>query len=45
LDTKYLRAKGKELLDNMCTLVGIDKEIVVKNDQHAVGAQYLIKIF
>lgn len=43
IGTKYIKSKGEGLLEEMCNIVGIDPEIVEKNDKNAGGAQYLIK--
>lgn len=34
---------GREVLEEMCRIVGIDVEKVIANDQHAGGAQYLMR--
>ena len=39
----YIISKGEELLEKMCKLVGIDKQIVIDNEGYSGGAQYLIK--
>ena len=39
----YIAAKGGEELDLMCSIVGIDKELVKKNELNSIGAQYLMK--
>ena len=39
----YVISKGEDIYDRMCTIVGLDKTIPVKNNLHSGGAQYLIK--
>jgi hypothetical protein len=39
----YIIGKGEDILDKMCEIVGIDKEIVKKNELNSIGAQYLMK--
>ena len=39
----YILGKGEDVLDKMCEIVGIDKEIVKDNELNAIGAQYLMK--
>lgn len=39
----YIRSKGEHYLDLMCSVVGIDKEIVIANQANSGGAQYLLK--
>lgn len=39
----YIRSKGEEILDKMCEVVGIDKQIVINNELNSGGAQKLIK--
>lgn len=43
IGSKYIRSKGHNLLQEMCDLVGIDIEVVKKNEQNSGGAQYLMK--
>lgn len=43
LDTHYLSSFGGKIIDGMCEIIGIDQSVVVKNDIHAGGAQYVIK--
>lgn len=38
---KYITSKGKKLLDEMCSIVGIGKKIVVDREEKSGGAQYL----
>lgn len=39
----YILSKGEDVLDKMCKIVNIDKEIVKKNEWNSIGAQYLMK--
>ena len=39
----YILSKGEDVLDLMCEIVGIDKEIVKQNELNSIGAQYLMK--
>lgn len=39
----YIVGKGEDVLDKMCEIVGIDKEIIKDNELNAIGAQYLMK--
>jgi len=43
LDVRYINSKGEGLLDEMCEVSGISKDIVMKNDNHCGGAQYVTK--
>lgn len=43
LDTKYILKYGTTVLDSMCSIVGIDKNLVTANDENAGGAQYILK--
>lgn len=43
IGAKYIQSKGEEVLDEMCSLVGIDKEIVIQNEEGSGGAQKLMK--
>jgi len=40
---EYILSKGEEILDKMTEIVGIDKELVIKNQLNSGGAQKLIK--
>jgi len=40
---EYILSKGEDVIDLMCEIVGIDKEIVKQNEYNAIGAQYLMK--
>jgi len=39
----YINSKGHGVLDKMCEIVGIDKEVVKENEMNCIGAQYLLK--
>ena len=39
----YIISKGEDVLDAMCKIVNIDKQIVKDNELNAIGAQYLMK--
>jgi len=39
----YIISKGKDILDKMCEIVDIDKQLVKDNELNAIGAQYLMK--
>lgn len=39
----YIISKGEQVLDKMCEIVGIDKEVVKENELNCIGAQYLMK--
>ena len=43
LSSTYIKSKGEKLFHEMCDIVGIDPELVEKNDKNAGGAQYLMK--
>lgn len=43
LDSNYIRSKGDYILDEMCNIVHIDKNIVLNNDTNVGGAQYILK--
>ena len=40
---EYIISKGEQVLDAMCNIVGIDKEIIKENERNSIGAQYLMK--
>lgn len=42
LGAKYVKSKGNGLLEEMCSVVGIDPKLVEKNEKKSGGAQYLI---
>ena len=39
----YIISKGEDILDKMCEIVDIDKQLVKDNELNAIGAQYLMK--
>ena len=39
----YIISKGEDVLNKMCEIVNIDKELVKQNELNAIGAQYLMK--
>lgn len=39
----YIISKGEDVLDEMCRIVGIDKQLVKDNELNSIGAQYLMK--
>ena len=39
----YIISKGEDILDKMCEIVNIDKQIIKDNELNAIGAQYLMK--
>ena len=41
--SKYPDIKNEELLDMMCDIVNVDKDLVIKNEKNSGGAQYLLK--
>jgi hypothetical protein len=41
IGASYIKSKGDKLLDEMCGVVGIKPEIVLKNEKKSGGAQYL----
>jgi glycosyl transferase family 7 (putative galactosyltransferase) len=43
LDSKYILKHGRKVLDDMCAIVGIDKQLVISGDEEAGGAQYILK--
>ena len=42
-ETKFQNCKNEELIDLMCGVIGIDKDVVIKNQKNSGGGQYLIK--
>jgi hypothetical protein len=40
---EYIASKGEEVLDAMCSVVGISKELVKSNQENSGGAQKLMK--
>lgn len=43
LSHDYIISKGEQVLDKMCDIVGISKEVVKENELNCIGAQYLMK--
>jgi hypothetical protein len=43
ISAEYIQGKGEQILDAMCAIVGIDKEVVISNEMNCIGAQYLMK--
>jgi hypothetical protein len=39
----YILSKGEDVLNKMCEIVDIDKELIKKNELDSIGAQYLMK--
>jgi len=39
----YIISKGEDVLDKMCEIVNIDKQIVKDNELNCIGAQYILK--
>lgn len=39
----YILSKGEDILNKMCDIVGIDRQIVKDNELNCIGAQYLMK--
>ena len=39
----YIISKGEDVLDEMCRIVDIDKQIIKDNELNGIGAQYLMK--
>ena len=39
----YIISRGEIFLDEMCKIVGIDKELVKSNEKNSIGAQYVLK--
>lgn len=40
---EYILSKGKEFVNKMCAIVGIDEDILIKNQKNSGGAQYVMK--
>ena len=43
IGANYIRSKGEHYLDLMTSLVGVNKEYVIKEEKNSGGAQYLLK--
>ena len=39
----YIISKGEDVLDAMCKIVDIDKQVIKDNELNGIGAQYLMK--
>lgn len=39
----YIKGKGEDILDAMCSIMDIDKKVVKRNELNCIGAQYLMK--
>jgi hypothetical protein len=39
----YIISKGEDVLDQMCSIMGIDKQLIKDNELNCIGAQYLMK--
>lgn len=39
----YIISKGEDILDKMCEIVNIDKQLVKDNELNSIGAQYIMK--
>lgn len=39
----YIISKGEDILDKMCEIVNIDKDLIKDNELNSIGAQYLMK--
>ena len=39
----YIKSKGEDILEAMCEIVDISKNIIEENEHNAIGAQYLMK--
>jgi hypothetical protein len=39
----YIISKGEDVLDQMCSIMDIDKQLVKDNELNCIGAQYLMK--
>lgn len=43
IDSRYIKSKGENLFIEMCEIVGVTPESISAIDNHAGGAQYLLK--
>lgn len=43
LSHSYIKSKGKDVLELMSDISGISIDLIEKNEQNAIGAQYLLK--
>ena len=39
----YIKSKGDDVLDSMCDIMGIRKEVIKENEHNTIGAQYIMK--
>lgn len=39
----YIKSKGEDILDKMCEIIDIDKQIIKDNELNSIGAQYIMK--
>lgn len=39
----YIISKGEDVLDAMCEIAGVDKQMIKDNELNSIGAQYLMK--
>jgi len=39
----YIISKGEDVIDKMCEIVNIDKQVIKDNELNCIGAQYLMK--
>jgi hypothetical protein len=39
----YIKSKGQDVLDQMCSIVGINEQLVKEKEEESGGAQYLMK--
>ena len=39
----YIKSKGEDVLDKMCEIVGISKELIAEKQEQSGGAQYILK--
>lgn len=39
----YIISKGEDVLDKMCEIVNIDKQLIKDNELNSIGAQYIMK--
>jgi hypothetical protein len=39
----YIISKGEDVLDKMCEITGINKDLVKSNELNSIGAQYIMK--
>lgn len=39
----YIKSKGQDVLDKMCSLMGLEENLILNNEKNSIGAQYLMK--